>query len=265
MLYQNKDYLVESFIVQGKTARQISEELGVSKSTIEQWLQRFNLYGIKPRTKYTLNRERITPCPEMYYYIGLITTDGYIDNRNNRVSIRMRNEGTEELLNNLKDYFEFNGSVRLYKEKDYDLTMTSKDLINFMASLGIYGTKKTYTVTVPNTFPNRECVLLYLRGILDGDGNIHLFKDKDGNLKGGNFRLVTGSLELMKGIKKLLNDYLDIDTPIKEHHIKDKKYPMIDLGMSDSRKFYREIYKGYEKFRLSSKFLKAKQVVNDIV
>lgn len=265
MLYHNKEYLEENFIKQGKSAREIAEELGVSTRVIEKWLQRFELYGIKPRTKYTLNREKITLCPEMYYYIGLITTDGYIDNKNNRVTIRMRNEGTEELLNNLKDYFEFSGSVRLYKEKDYDLTMTSKDLIDFMASLGIYGTKKTYTVTVPNIFPNKECVLLYLRGVLDGDGNIHLSKDKDGNLKGGNFRLVTGSLELMKGIKKLLSDYLDIDTSIKEHRIKDKKYPIIDLGMSKSRKFYREIYKGYEKFRLSSKFLKAKQVVNDIV
>ena len=166
MLYHNKEYLEENFIKQGKSAREIAEELEVSTRVIEKWLQRFELYGIKPRTKYTLNREKITLCPEVYYYMGLITTDGYIDNKNNRVTIRMRNEGTEELLNNLKDYFEFSGSIRLYKEKDYDLTMTSKDLIDFMASLGIYGTKKTYTVTVPNIFPNKECVLLYLRGVL---------------------------------------------------------------------------------------------------
>lgn len=200
----------------------------------------------------------------MYYFMGLVSTDGYIDTKNNRISIRLRNEGAKELLESLKDYFEFSGNLRVYRGKDYDLTITSNELISFLESNGIKGKNKTFEVKALNYFPNEDCVRMYLRGVLDGDGNIHLII-KDSKLKSGEFRLVTASNDFMTGIQSIFSKYLNIIVPIKTHNIKGSTYPLISLSMKDSRLFYRWVYKGFSNLRLKDKFEKAKMIVEDIV
>lgn len=264
MLHLNKDYLIQNYIELKRPIKEIADECGVCVGSIERALHKFNLTNIRSRIKNPINVEKIFASPEMYYFIGIIATDGYISLKTNRVSLRLRNEGAKDLLFALKEYFEFPGDIRVYNEKDYDLTMTSKQLIDFLEQHNVTGRDKTFTVGIPDYFPNEDCVRMFLRGVLDGDGNIHIVK-RNNKITQWQFRIVTGSLNLIKGVQKLFKDYLNIDTPLKVHKIKGREYPALFLTNAESKKFYSWVYKGYSKFRLSSKFERVCQVVEDIV
>ena len=264
MLHFNEEYLRKNYIELRRPIKDIASECGVCVGSIERSLRKLGLTNLRSRIKYSIDTSKIALTPEMYYFMGLIATDGYISLKTNRVSIRIRNVGAKALLNAIKDYFHFSGEVRVYKGKDYDLTITSKELITLLEQHNISGADKTFTVGVPDFYPNEDCVRMFLRGILDGDGNIHFIK-KDNKIKQYEFRLVTGSLNLIQGVQRLFKEYLDIDTALKKHRIKEREYPAIFLSNADSKKFYSWVYQGYSDFRLSDKFDRACQIVDDIV
>lgn len=264
MLHLNKEYLEKNYIELRRPIKEIALECGVCVGTIEQTLRKFGLTNIRSRIKNPINNNRICESPEMYYFMGLIATDGYISLKTNRVAIRLRNNGASELLNAIKEYFEFPGEVRIYAGKDYDLTMTSRELITFLEQHNICGENKTFNVDIPDYYPNEDCARMFMRGVLDGDGNIHFIR-KGNKITQYEFRLVTGSLSFIDSIRGLFNTYLNIDTSLKVHRVKGKEYPAIFLTNSESKKFYSWVYQGYQKFRLKDKFEKASQIVEDIV
>lgn len=263
-LYKDKGYLFKNFVEQRKTATQIAKELEVNSSTIEYYLSKYGLFKLRSRSSLIFNVNKLALVPEVYYFLGLVCTDGYIDVKNNRLSIRLRNEGAEEVLTKLKNYFEFNGKIHFYKGKDYDLTLPGKELFIFLQKLGITNLI-TKEKLIPNIFPTQDCARLFLRGCLDGDGNIHLLRNKVGNYYAGQFRIVKGSPDFIQGIQRLLNNYLNIDCPISLHKTSKGVYPKLELKVSDSKKFYKWVYMGYPDYRLKDKFTKATHLVGDIV
>ena len=256
-LWKDKDYLREEFVDKRRTAREISIELGVNDSTVEYYLGKYNLYRLRGRTKFTCNDSKFNITnPIFNYYAGLIATDGYMDLPNNRVSLRLKNDGAEKLLNTLKDYFEFTGEVRVYK-KSYDLTITSKKLIEELECMNIIGHRKTYKLKFPRKFSSKECERLFLRGVLDGDGNI---KSPSKNRSGGQFRLVTASKDFIQGVINSINTNLRMDYQISIARVNGKEYPKLEMKIQDSLKFYEWIYKDYEEFRLDGKYNKYLQI-----
>lgn len=256
-LWKDENYLREEFVNKRRTAKDIAEELEVNDSRIEYYLGKFNLYSIRSRIKYTYNTKKFNlKDPVFNYYAGLIATDGYIDLINNRVSIRLKNEGAEQLLNNLKDYFEYSGKVRLYNG-NYDLTITSRELITELEQLNVIGYKKTYKLLFPRKFHNDTCQRMYLRGVLDGDGNI---KSPNGNRRGGQFRVVTASHDYIQGIINSINSKFNLNYKISIAKIKEVEYPKLEMKIHDSLNFYDWIYKDFDNFRLSSKYTKYLQV-----
>lgn len=263
--YQQKDYLCENYVKLKRPIKDIANENGVKPRTIEKWISKLGLVNLRARTKNSINLEKVALTPEFYYFLGLVVTDGYIDLKNNRVAIRMRNKGTKELLVKLKDYFEFTGDVHCYKDCDYDLCITSKDLIDFMDSLGISGIEKTYKVSLPNIFPNEDCARMFARGVFEGDGNIHLIKNKFGGFWGGEFRLVMGSPIFIQKYINFLERFVNIKTVEKTHKTRDRLYSKIELTVEQSKELYRWMYKGFKDFRMSEKYNKVCLIVDDIV
>lgn len=253
-----KDYLIEEYLIKRKSAREIAKENNCGRGKVEYWLSK---YGIKKgRFKDVLNEDKIDLTnPIFNYYCGLVATDGYTDRKNTRIVIRLRNKGAKELLTHLKKYFEFTGSVGLYKERDYDLTMSSEKLLEVIDSLGI-GEKKQY-VKFPQEFHNEDCERMFLRGVLDGDGNIHTIVSKyTGNVVGGEFRIVHCSLDFVEGVIDCINNRLNLNCKLSYHHVKDILYPKLEMTVPDSLVFYNWIYRGYDEFKLSDKFERYKQI-----
>lgn len=263
-MYRDKDFLFQHFVEERKSASKIAEMCGVLDSKVEYYLTKYGLYGLRGRRKFIFNRDKLKLVPQVYYFLGLVCTDGYVDLKNKRVTIRLRNTGAKEVLSTLKDYFEFTGELYFYKGKDYDLTITGESLITFLYELGIINFETTDKL-IPNTFPDEDCARLFLRGCLDGDGNIHILRNKSGGYYSGTFRIVKGFKGFIDGVKNLLLKYVDIDCPLTWHKTSKGTYPKLELKVAESKKFYRWVYEGFPEYRLSEKFSKAKLIVDDIV
>lgn len=263
-MHKDKDFLFHQFVEERKPASAIAKMCGVKDSAVEYYLTKYGLYGLRGRRKFVFNESKLKLVPQVYYFLGLMCTDGYIDLKNKRVSIRLRNEGAKEVLTTLKEYFEFTGELYFYKGKDYDLMLTGEPIINFLKEVGLINCDNS-DKPIPNIFPDEDCVRLFLRGCLDGDGNIHILKNKNGGYYSGTFRIVKGYKEFIEGVQSLLLDYVGVDCPITWHRTSKGTYPKLELRVADSKKFYRWVYKGFPEYRLVSKFLKAKHIVDDIV
>jgi hypothetical protein len=254
--YRDKNYLRREYIEKRRKAPDLAEENNVCLGTIETWLAKHNLTNIKSRVKHLINEDKLDLTnPVFHYYAGLIATDGYVDLENNRVSLRLNNTGAKKLLNDLVDYFEFEGEVKLYGES-YDLTVTSKSLIKKLKLLSIKGNNKTYDLSFPSILVSDEdCQRMFMRGILDGDGNIHTRVSKfTGNTVGGQFRLVTASQDFIEGVIRFLNYKFSFKEEISTAKVKNVEYPKLEMKVANSKEFYRWVYKGYPKYRLPEKY-----------
>lgn len=239
------------------SAREIASKLGKSVSTIEYWLGKYN---IKQPYKYMIDESKINSADPIFcYYAGLIATDGYIDKNNPRVLLTFKGQG-EQVLENLARYFGYSGDIYRHKGR-FTLNMTSPKLVTELEKFGMKrDSDKTFEVVAPTSFHSDDCMRMYIRGIIDGDGNIKWSDKRPSN--NGVVRLFCGSLNLVIGITSILKSK-GIDAPIKYHR---NTYPGFELRKEPSRQLCSWIYEGYEDYRLEEKFIKAyKSWGDDIV
>lgn len=265
----SKEELMNLYIKQGLSQSDIGKLYNVSSKNINYYVRKYNLKGLKGRIKFPINDTKVDVSNPIFNYVaGLVATDGHINYSNNRICIRVNNEGADITLQNILNYFECNNKVAYYKT-GYEIRITSKYLIEGLESLNVKGTDKTYTLQVPHNFYNEDCLRLYLRGVLDGDGNIHLTKSKyTQRYVNGQFRIVTASKLFIEGLSNILDKHLNIKCPISKAKVNGVIYPKLELSVSDSKKFYNFIYKGFEDFRFQDKYekyLKLKRQDEEIV
>ena len=261
-MYHNKEYLYNEYIRKNRTEQSIADECGISVKLLHYYIQKFSLTHIKSRRKYTLNESKFTLLdPVFCYYAGLVITDGYIDYKNHRVSLRLKNDGSFEMLSALKQYFEFSGEIKQYGGC-FDLTMTSDVLLTKMSMFGAKEPNKTYTLRFPKLLSkNEDCKRMFLRGILDGDGNIHTHKSKyTGKIVGGQFRIVTASEAFIAGLVRFINKQFNFNYTVGKAIVKDVVYPKLEMRTADSLTMYDWIYNGFDNFRLRDKYLKYQQL-----
>lgn len=211
--------------------------------------------------KYTINTEKININNPIYcYMLGLISTDGYIDNKNSRVCIRMRNEDTERVFILLKEYLEFTGPIFTYKKVDKELRISSKELIQNLTELGINKEK----CNIPFLNLKGECMRLYLRGIHDGDGNVKRSFVKN-KWRGGEYRLTNNNLIYLENLKKWMKENLNEVKTLNIRKVKRKSgiFNELSTGVKEGKEYCEWLYKGYEEYRLNCKYNKYKSITND--
>lgn len=237
-MYKDKNYLKTKFIEERKTVKTIAEECNVAHSTIEYYLSKYNLK--RGNIKHTIDSDAVdATSPVFNYYTGLIATDGYLDKKIPRVSLRCKNLGCDTVFNNLKHYFKFTGDVKLYGDL-FDLTITSKFLIQMLNGMGVSSKGKPYN-KFPSHFYDEDCARMYLRGILDGDGNITVVRT---------FRITLSNKEFLLDMSNYLNSKLGTNTKVKP----DRKYWKVEMNKADSTVFLEWVYSGFDEFRFKDKY-----------
>lgn len=257
-MYRTKEYLQTEYIEKNRSEKDIASEWGINPKLLHYYIKKNELVGIKSRRKYTVNESKFSiHDPIFCYYAGLIATDGYVDNKNHRVSLRVKNEGSKEVFNNLIDYFEFSGSQTEYRGCN-DLTITSNVLIRKLKIFGIKSEKKTYNLGFPKIMSgNEDCQRMFCRGILDGDGNIKTnISTLTNKVTGGQFRIVTASTDFIDGLTKFLNRKLNFNYSVSIAKVRGVEYPKLEMRVKDSLKFYDWVYKGFDDFRFIDKYSK---------
>lgn len=229
-----------------KTTRQIAEELGVTIPKVEYWLQKHN---IKQKFKFFINEDKIQmKDPVFCYFAGLVATDGHLDKKVARVTISLSVEGDDVLLEALAKYFEYQGEIYRHGKSGnrYTLCMSSEKIVNELYKMGIDRfSNKTTEVKVPESFFNEDCMRMYIRGCLDGDGNIK--SDK------GNVRLYCGSNNFVDGLISIIKEK-GIEIVKSYVHRSNVSYPGFELKRRPSLELCHWIYKGFEEYKLSRKY-----------
>lgn len=238
---EHPEIVYQEYIVNGKSTYQLAEEWGLPKSTVYNITKDANLIGIKLAEKVTrCNEEKFDlDDPVFCYLAGLASADGYIDVPNHRLVLRM-SEKAKEVLEYLRDYFEVSNGVKEYIANGgfipgvtmYDLTISSKKLLDILAQLNIVGRKKDLGVRFPDmSMLNDVCKEMYMRGLWDGDGASH------------SNTLATSILEespkMIEAIKDFLTNYLELEVK----YITGKEYPAISISAKNGKIFYQWLYR----------------------
>lgn len=251
----DKDYLRIEYLDKGRSLSSIAKDLGISAKLLYYYIKKFNLTGFKSKSTLTVDSSKFNfKDPVFCYYAGLVATDGYIDYKNNRVSVRVNNEGSYEVLTAIKKHFYFTGEVRTYHGNN-DLTICSRDLISVLQSFNIEGSKNSRSFNVCQLLLlTEDCQRMFIRGVLDGDGNIHLHKSKyTGKYVGGSFRISMKSLEFIENIIYFINTKFQFNYGVT---IQNHKYPKLEMHVSDSKTLYSWIYTNNLELKFLDKYNK---------
>lgn len=247
-----KEYLYETYIVKNMSQAQIAKELETTEPRIDYWTKKYGLQYKKSDPDRVFNLKHIDKeDPIFCYYAGLVATDGYLDYKNKRIAVRVNNQGSNEVLEALRNYFEFVRPIRQYIPKatghtNYELQIPNQCIFKELESMGIEGKKDTRTFNV-DWFMNvsEDCQRMFLRGVSDGDGNFH----------NKAWRLSMGSQVFVENLIKVFNCYAkDIYVLRYTSNSSKKKYPNITLHREDTRNIFNFIYTGYEEYRFKDKY-----------
>lgn len=148
---------------------------------------------------------------ELFYLLGLVTTDGHIQalekaNKYRVMIYTSEKEEVEIILKLIYDIFKYRASVRgrktgFSKRINYETYISSKKIALFFNSLGIPFGAKSYNIQVPNLIyqSGEDNFWNYLRGIFDGDGSI-IFQGYNSV-----FKIASGSEKFLNQLKDILN------------------------------------------------------------
>lgn len=258
-LHITEELLIKEWIENRLSQSEIAKKYNVSLSTIESRIKSFGLIGRRDRTRYTLDESKLSiEDPIFCYYLGLVVTDGYINGEKGYVSLRLANVGAEVLLSKIKNYFNYTGQVRCYtigSTVSYDLTICSIKLINVLLSLNIQTRAKTYDINYLK-ITNLDNKAMFFRGILDGDGSLHVQSNEKNYLI--TFRIVMASIGFMQEFLEDINNTLSLEIVMRQHKRQAEKlvvyYPKIEMKKQETKTFLNFLYKGWEEYRLPLKY-----------
>lgn len=255
--YMNDFYYVyDNYITQGKSTYKLAEEWELPKSTVYSITKAHGLVGIKQADKLnTCDETKFNSKDEVFCYLaGLTAADGYIDEKNHRVVLRLKYDEWYDLLNKLRDYFSVSNTVKEYKGTgsyagEYrmaDLTISSKVLIEELKKLNIQGRKKDLLRRFPDMQSlSDECQEMFMRGLLDGDGSI-----RENN---GGFSILEESDLMMEAILGYINTKFRFNyTFLKEENNRGFKH--LYIWKKDAQNFYEWLYRHNLQFKLQYKF-----------
>lgn len=198
---RNDEHDIIKLYKQGFTANEISKIYGYkTRNSILQKLDKFNIerrnWNEVQSENKTYSKFSMKVIDDEYkaYFLGLILTDGYVNEERGYVGIDLADKDVIEFLSKY-----LNVSYKVikseYKDK-YRIILYGRKLLEEMKRLGVTA-KKTFSLIGPDLYDGEIKYLSYIvRGIIDGDGWIR----KDGR----EFFISSASNEFIKWCKKAL-------------------------------------------------------------
>nr|WP_241254565.1 LAGLIDADG family homing endonuclease [Brevibacillus sp. SYP-B805] len=89
----------------------------------------------------------------------------------------------------------------------YTLTFYNQEVAGIFEGYGIVP-NKSLTIKFPNI--PRQFIHDFIRGVFDGDGSISVGVRSDNGARTQSFRIVSGSLDFVKGIERVLEEELNV-------------------------------------------------------
>ena len=168
---------------QGKSQNYIEKHLNLTRKTIRELLKQAGVdYRNKSQQQHLNKKTEINHnafdelTPEALYWIGMIFTDGHIEQkREASIDLTLHNEDIEHLYK-FKEFLGTNRDVKKDKDDCSRLRVNSKQLRDRLVDLGFTHNKSTSIVPHELLKHSRD----FWRGCIDGDGGIYRHKSQTG-------------------------------------------------------------------------------------
>lgn len=204
-----------------------------------------------------LSKVDTTWSANLAYAIGVIATDGNLSPSGRSINITSKDL---DMIENIKECLllknrigrKANGSS-LNNKIYYVIQFGDKNFYEFLNKIGITSNKsKTISIlSIPNDF-----FIDFLRGCIDGDGNIDIFLHKESTRPQIKLRLCSASVSFLIWIKEQIESNFKISTG-SIYSDKSLKMHTLSYGKRDTGKILKLMYYKGVRYYLKRKYLKA--------
>lgn len=177
-LKEDEIRLLENLAKQGKSIKEIAQEIGYDLKVIKRTAKENNIllkYTINPNFKENFFEN--IDNEEKAYLLGLYFTDGCVrkDSRCNfNYTIHMQLQARDlEMIEKIKDIFQVNNKIYHDKRNNkecYEISFSSRKMAQDLSKYGIIPRKTYETSHLPLEYIPDNLKIHFLRGLFDGDG-----------------------------------------------------------------------------------------------
>ena len=244
--------ILEKYLNDGMTNRQIAEKLGYSKSNVGYFIHKFGLVNKQEKHKLDNYRFESIDTKEKAYILGFICCDAAI-NQKNMVELAVEKSDKEIL-----DYISPLINSRVYVDDSYDKQTRRFPRARTIKKIPDIKTFIGGPLKADRHFPitKKEFIRYAVLGAFDSDGCLTWGRRKDKNRIWHKISFTT-SLNIATGIQQILIKELNISTIVRPKS-KENCFVLEFANKNDILKFLDYIYPNDEFIVLNRKYLKAK-------
>ncbi len=272
---QDKIDIVQKYLSGEYTCTKLAEEYGRTIGAIGQLLKRRGV--LVSRRKYSLDESYFDfiDTEDKAYFLGLLYADGCNSSNRPLITISLQEEDLE-ILEKFKNHIQTDMPCRyisnLNKKDGYIrkpqwcLAVFSKNISDRLTELGCTP-NKSLTLKFPTEDQVPKHLLRhFLRGMWDGDGSYSFWKSTCIDKKYNKIYYRTsfdvslvGTDDICIGIRKFIEESVDIRCSIREIKNKEVKRLKIIGGMENMYKFMTWLYKD-SNIHMNRKYKKCKEI-----
>lgn len=205
---------IEELIKQRLTGKEISEILGITRRTLYNKMEKFDLHlDTSPRFDTTVFD--IIDSEYKAYWLGFLYADGYISSNHKQVEVALKGDDYEHLVKFSKFLQDNrNSPVKLSRTilggKEYTrcrYIVGNEHFYNRLIDLGCVP-KKSLILKFPDksVFLSSRLIMDFIRGYVDGDGSLS-------NTVSGRLQIsIIGTIEFLESIKEIFPEFGNIYT-----------------------------------------------------
>lgn len=238
--------LLENFLKEGKTTREIGLILGVANTTISRYIRNYNLNNLYRKPKYLPYHLTKIDSKKLAYMLGFIIADSSINNEIVEISVAIKDSELMDLFSPLLGIKPFEDLTLVKEKRRFPRIRLVRKIVGINKFIG--GSKKKDR-NVPIIQKDLEVYLI--RGIFDADGCITwgYRKDRDRIWHKVSF---TSSLGILTSVQKVLYK-IGISTIVRPKANEDC-YVLEFANKKDILKFYNYLYADESFIPLKRKF-----------
>lgn len=238
--------LLENFLKEGKTTREIGLILGVANTTISRYIRNYNLNNLYSKPKYLPYHLTKIDSKELAYMLGFIIADSSINNEIVEISVAINDSELMDLFSPLLGIKSFEDLTLVKEKRRFPRIRLVRKIVGINKFIG--GNKKKDR-NVPIIQKDLEVYLI--RGIFDADGCITWGYRKDRNRIWHKVSF-TSSLGILTSVQKVLYK-IGISTIVRPKANEDC-YVLEFTNKKDILKFYNYLYADDSFIPLKRKF-----------
>ena len=167
-----------------RSLTKLGSKYNIKRQTLSERFKKWGYEIINQKNKCRLNENCFDNMntEEQFYWLGFMYADGNISKEGNRVEMRLSLKDKDH-LEKFRKFLQLTTEIRIGETngiKLCHLSVRNKHLWNILNKLGCVP-QKSLTLTFPNLnlFKNTANILHFIRGYVDGDGCLTIFKDGD--------------------------------------------------------------------------------------